>query len=194
MTARWECPTPGPAQHLAARVRGLVPVIETERLTLRAPCLTDFATVVEVACSDRGRFIGGPMSREDAWFEFTAMNAGWMLHGHGGFTIEATDTGEVLGFVVLGLEPGDNEVELGFTLTAAAEGNGYATEAARAIRDWAARALRLTGLVSYIDPDNARSIAVATRLGATRDPDAEAALDTTDTHVFRHPKTGGLHD
>jgi RimJ/RimL family protein N-acetyltransferase len=46
-------------------------------------------------------------------------------------------------------------------------------------------------LVSYIDPDNARSAALATRLGARRDAKAEAAFDGTPdagVQVFRHPR------
>ncbi len=187
MTARHEQPTPGPATDLAAMFSALVPMIATERFILRAPKLSDFPACAEIACAERGRFIGGPMSRDAAWFEFAAMVSGWHLHGHGGFAIEDKANSNVLGFVVLGLEPGDHEVELGFALTKAAEGKGVAFEAALAVRDWAARELGLTGLVSYIDPGNARSIALAERLGATRDAKAEAAFDDG-TCVYRHPQ------
>lgn len=187
MTARHEQPTPGPASEIALCFQAMVPRIETERLLLRAPQLTDFPICAEIACSERGRFVGGPMSREEAWDEFAKMAAGWLLHGHGGLAIEDRESGAVLGFVVLGLEPGDMEVELGFALSAAGEGKGVAFEAALALRDWAARELGLTGLVSYIDPDNVRSIAVATRLKAIRDTAAEAALGDEQTFVFRHP-------
>lgn len=186
MTARHEQATPGPAEQLAAMFNALAPQLRTNRFVLRAPILSDFSACAEIACSDRGRFVGGPMSREDAWAEFTAMVAGWALHGHGGFAIlDADDT--VLGFIVLGLEPGDREVELGFALTAPAEGNGVAEECARAVRDWAAKDLGLTELVSYIDPENTRSIALAERLGAKRDTTAEAAFEDG-TQVYRHPK------
>lgn len=187
MTPRHEQPTPGPAAALAHRVFETLPVLRTDRLVLRAPKLADFSACAEIACSERGRFVGGPMSRDEAWSEFAKMTAGWLLHGHGGFTVEDAENGDVYGFVVLGLEPGDQEVELGFALTAAGEGKGIAFEAASAIRDWAARDLGLTNLVSYIDPENARSIALATRLNATRDPDAEAALEDAGISVFRHP-------
>ena len=190
MTPRHEMPTAGPAAALARRVTDALPVLRTERLVLRAPRLSDFPACAEIACTDRGRFVGGPMPRDDAWSEFAKMTAGWILHGHGGFAIEDAAHGDTLGFVVLGLEPGDQEVELGFALTQAGEGKGIAFEAAVAVRDWAARALGLTGLVSYIDPDNARSIALATRLKAVRDHDAETALDEPGTCVFRHSAPG----
>lgn len=186
MTPRHELPTKGPASEIASMFVALVPVIRTERLILRGPKLSDFPACADIACAERGRYIGGPMSRDDAWSEFAKMAAGWLLHGHGGFVIEHGVTNATLGFVILGLEPGDHEVELGFLLTDDGEGKGIAFEAAAAIRDWAARELGLTGLVSYIDPENARSIAVATRLKAVRDTNAEAALDDAGTLVFRH--------
>ncbi len=191
MTARHEHPTPGPAAHLAASLAAELPVIRTERLVLRAPKLSDFPACAEIACSERGRFVGGPMSRDEAWSEFAKMTAGWLLHGHGGIAIEDAVNGKVYGFVVLGLEPGDQEVELGFALTAEGEGKGIAREAAIATRDWAASELGLTNLVSYIDPGNARSIAVAEGLNAKRDPKAEAVLDEEGTFVFRHPAPEG---
>lgn len=187
MTPRHELPTKGPAAELSAMLREQLPVIQMERLTLRAPRLSDFPACASIACTERGRFVGGPMSREDAWSEFAKMSANWLLHGHGGFTVEDTASGVIFGFVILGLEPGDHEVELGFAMTEAGEGKGIAFEAASTVRDWAARELGLTGLVSYIDPENTRSIALAMRMKATRDPKAEAALDDAGTWVFRHP-------
>ncbi|MEL7026999.1 MAG: GNAT family N-acetyltransferase, partial [Pseudomonadota bacterium] len=45
--------------------------------------------------------------------------------------------------------------------------------------------LGLSTLVSYIDPENARSIALAERLGAVRDDEAEKPEDNP--LVYRHP-------
>lgn len=65
----------------------------------------------------------------------------------------------------------------------------YMTEAARAVRNHAYGALGLITLVSYFDRENTRSIAVADRLGCTRDPQA-AIPDIPgwkDALVYRHP-------
>jgi hypothetical protein len=62
-----------------------------------------------------------------------------------------------------------SEPELGWQLQIEAEGKGYAFEAAIAMRDWAFQVRKLKTLVSYIGPDNARSIRLADRLGATLD-------------------------
>ena len=99
-----------------------------------------------------------------------------------------TEGGPALGFICLNLEPGDQEPELGFFVTEAAEGQGLTAEAATAVRDWA-RAQGLASLVSYVDPENHRSVRLATRLGAARDGRAEAAYAGTPDQgiaVFRH--------
>ena len=51
-------------------------------------------------------------------------------------------------------------------------GQGFATEAARAVRDYAFETLRLPRLVALIDPGNVRSIRVAERIGLRYDRDA----------------------
>ncbi len=189
MTARHEHITPGPAEDRAAAFRALVPVIETERLTLRAVRLDDFDAYAEIVCGDRGQFVGGPMTREDAWYDFGSMSSCWMLHGHGGWAVESAE-GALLGFVILGLEPGDHDVELGFLFTAAAEGKGYAYEAASAVRDWAFSTLNLKSLDSYIDERNTRSLALAARLGGTDEtPDDWAG---SGARRFRHRPAGRL--
>jgi RimJ/RimL family protein N-acetyltransferase len=56
------------------------------------------------------------------------------------------------------------ELELGWTLARFAWGFGYATEAARAVRDWAFEVIAPRRLISLIHPDNVRSQSVARRL------------------------------
>ena len=189
MTPRHELPTPGPAAQIAACFNALIPILKTERLVLRGPRLSDFPTFAEVTCSSRSVHIGGPMDRDTAWSEFTGMVATWLLHGHGAWTIEDAASFDIQGFVLLGLEPGDHEVELGYILTESAEGKGIAAEAATAVRDWAAQELGLTGLVSYIDHGNVHSVRLAERLNAARDLSAEKHFDDK-VYVYRHPASG----
>jgi len=58
------------------------------------------------------------------------------------------------------------ETELGYTLDPAVWGQGFATEAARCVRDYARDVLRLPYTISAILPQNARSRRVAERSGA----------------------------
>ena len=185
MTLRHEEPTPGPAVDIAHAFAANVPVIRTGRLILRAVRLEDFPGYASILCTDRGRFAGGPLSRADAWSDFATLSAGWVLHGHGGWAVAKTATGDLLGFVLLGLEPGDVEVELGYLFLEDAEGQGFATEAAAAARDWAFNTLCLQTFVSYIASKNARSIALAERLGAVEDTPKDWPKGNV---VYRHAK------
>jgi len=168
-------------------IQALLPTLETERLRLRAPEVEDFAAYAEIACSDRGTFIARPQTREAAWYDFASMVAGWILHGRGIWTIEHKDQ-EVLGFVLIGFEPGDEDPELGYMLRDSAEGKGIAFEASVAVRDHACATLDLPQLVSYVDPANHRSTALAKRLGGR--PDGTLSYPgEPDSVVYRYAAT-----
>jgi RimJ/RimL family protein N-acetyltransferase len=64
------------------------------------------------------------------------------------------------------------EVEIGWAVLDGFEGRGIAQEAARAVLGWTWANTELATLVSYIHPENHRSIRLAERLGARRDPEA----------------------
>lgn len=130
--------------------------------------------------------MGGPFDEWGAWGNFCHDIAGWALFGHGGLVIERREGGAAVGSVNINHGPLFPEKELGWMLFEGFEGRGYVTEAAAAFRDWAFAELGLTTLVSYCDPDNARSIAVAERLGAMRDDDAPRMHEND--IVFRHPR------
>ena len=98
------------------------------------------------------------------------------------------ETGECVGQVGINHGPLYPEKELGWLLFERHEGNGYAQEAAAALRDSAFTVLKLPHLVSYVDPDNAPSIAVAQRTGGVLDPDAQRQ-DPEDL-VFRYISPG----
>jgi RimJ/RimL family protein N-acetyltransferase len=76
-------------------------------------------------------------------------------------------------------------VELGWALGRSYWGHGYATEAALAVRAWAAEAHGLGPLISIINRENVRSIRVAERLGAARE--MEIAIDNGTADIWRHP-------
>lgn len=182
-----ETASTGVAASIAAQLSEQVPVLRTDLLVLRAPRVGDFDCLADIACTERGLGIGGPMTRADAWREFVQLSSGWLLHGHGGWALEDARTGDVLGFVLIGFEPGDLEPELGFLLDAKAEGQSIAYEAGRCVLDFATDVLKWTTLVSYIDPANTRSIALAERLGA--EPDGEIVEEGEITLVYRYSLT-----
>lgn len=91
--------------------------------------------------------------------------------GYSTFAAEGKIDGEFLGQI--GLLHWDDvdareDVEVAYLLRPRFWGMGYATEAARACRDWAFANLNFDRVVSFIDVNNAPSMAVAGRNGMTR--------------------------
>lgn len=184
-----ETPSSGVTAEFAARMQGMIPVLETKRLILRAPKIEDFDAFAEMLTPPRGKYYGNTQTREEAWGEFMQLTGTWLLRGYGAWVATHRDSAEVVGFFQIGAEPGDWEPELGWLVSQDAEGKGYATEAAKAVRSHAFGTLGLASLVSYVDFENKRSVRVAERLGATRDAEAEAWLPEHEACcVYRHSK------
>lgn len=76
------------------------------------------------------------------------------------------------------------ECELGYTFEPAVWGQGYASEAALCVRDYARDVLGLEYIVSVILPHNARSRRLAERGGARRDGQMEAVGMTFERWVW----------
>jgi len=76
------------------------------------------------------------------------------------------------------------ETELGYTFDPAVWGQGFATEAARCVRDYARDILRLPYAVSAILPQNVRSRRVAERAGARAESQMEVIGLTWDRWVW----------
>jgi len=181
----WEAAPQGAMAALVDRMAASVPVINTERLRLRAPRIGDFPIYARFLIDNGDVADASDADREEAWLDFCQLVACWPLRGYGPWTVEPRTGGAPIAAIVLNHEYGDPEIELGWAVAPSAEGKGIATEAARAARAHVFAMMGLATLVSYIDPVNTRSVAVATRLGATRDPRAEAALGD-DCLVYRH--------
>jgi RimJ/RimL family protein N-acetyltransferase len=184
----WMMPSDGGSAARVRQIAATVPVIETARLRLRAPQIGDFPVyarfVIEGALAAATDEVA-----EEAWLDFCQLIACWHLRGFGPWTIEPRSGGAAVGAIVVNHEFGDAEVELGWVLAADAEGRGLATEAACAARAHCFGAMGFQTLVSYIAAGNARSIAVASRLGAVRDHVAEARI-AHHCLVYRHqPET-----
>jgi RimJ/RimL family protein N-acetyltransferase len=165
-----------------------IPTLSTERLRLRAPRIADFERWAEFFASDRSVHEGGPHNRIDAWHVWAADVALWHLKGFGGFGLECRETGAYLGEVGVYEPVGFPEPELGWFIVPEAEGKGYISEAARAVMGWAHATFGWDRLINIIDPANARSIAVAERLGGVLDPTIPAT-DPGDV-VYRHDLGG----
>ena len=163
----------------------VAPIISTDRLRLRPYRPEDFQSLVEIYKSERSAFIGGKLSIRQVWDGFMNCIGHWPIHGFGGWAVEETATGALVGEVAVHHPPDYPEVELGWLLFDGFEGRGFAFEAAQAARRFARDSGHVASLVSYIDRDNHRSIALANRLGVIRDDDAPTP-NGDPCLVFRH--------
>ena len=162
-----------------------IPVLETERLILRAPCEADLPAIVAFRASDRTAFIGGPKDAMQVWDGFLQQIGHWALRGYGWWVIEDRATGVVAGRTGVGFDPDVPEPELGWHIFDGYEGQGYAFEAALAARRHAQTVVGLGPLMSMIDPANIRSLALAKRLGAAFE--AMGKIDGQVCEIWRLP-------
>ena len=91
--------------------------------------------------------------------------ASYALHGFGLEIVTLNDTGAPIG--ICGLLKRDSlpEPDLGFAFLPAYRSQGYAFEAASAVRDFARGRLRLSSLLAIVDPANGASIRLLEKLG-----------------------------
>ncbi|WP_299722803.1 GNAT family N-acetyltransferase [uncultured Tateyamaria sp.] len=166
----------------------LAPTLTTERLTLRAHVMSDFAPLYALFATDRAKYMGGPVPAKEMWYWIAAEVGSWPLQGFGSWGVERREDGAFIGQVGINKPHHFPEPELGWVLLDAFEGHGYAREAAQAARDWYWANTDAQSVVSYITPGNTRSEALAIRLGARLDasaarPEGENAEETA---VYRH--------
>jgi len=158
-------------------------MIKTERLMLRMPSNDDWPAYRDYRLSPRSTAPGEDIGM--VWTLFAALFGHWTLRGFGRFI--ATLNGRAIGHFGPYRPEGHPEGELTWTLwDAGLEGKGYAFEATQATRDHVFGPLGWTTSISYIDPVNRRSQALASRLGAVRDPLAACPYDGF--QVWRHGK------
>lgn len=164
----------------------MIPTLETERLVLRPWRESDLDPLAAFYASEAtAKFVGGVCARDDAWRRMALFLGHWTLRGHGNWVITDKSTGAFLGYSGLWSPEGWPEPELMWGLASAAQGYGYAAEAATRARRYAYDDLGWTTLVSLIVPENAPSRRVAARLGARVEGQLELRGYRMDIH--RHP-------
>ncbi|WP_225834024.1 GNAT family N-acetyltransferase [Streptomyces sp. NK08204] len=143
-------------------------VIPGDRLTLQG--VTPAAARDLTAGGDGGfEWIEGSAfqgTRDAAGFMLKAYEAGTHRPEFGVFVLVRREDGRAVGGMGFHRSPDENgRVEIGYDLVESARGNGYATEALRALSEWALARDDVHTLCATIDPDNAPSQAVVSRAG-----------------------------
>ena len=162
-----------------------IPVLATERLTLRALGAGDFDAFAALHAAPHAALMWAITARDEAWRVFLSLAGEWIVRGFGMWAMADRASDRFIGHCGF-LQPHDaTEPELGWAVTAETEGRGLAAEGVRAARSWG-RAHGLPGPVSHIDARNARSIRLADRLGAWLEGRTEYAPGAVALH-YRHP-------
>ncbi|HLI96810.1 MAG TPA: GNAT family N-acetyltransferase [Candidatus Baltobacteraceae bacterium] len=150
-----------------------VPVLTTARLRLRPHALADF----DAACAMWSdpivtRFIGGkPSTPQQTWARLLTYMGHWQALGFGYWAIELQTTGAFIGEIGFAdfhreVIPAMRDVpELGFALASSAHGDGYATEAVRAVLSWGDEHLPSERTVCLVNEDNRASLHIVEKVG-----------------------------
>lgn len=145
--------------------------LSTARLLLRHFQLEDAKEIHQAVFADPDvmRFGDGPQTFEwtRSWIQMCQQEY-YESRGYGPYAVIEQAKQVLIGYCGLFYFPdvnGTSEVELGYRLARSAWGKGYATEVATAVRDHAFATLRISRLISIIDPSNTASIRVAEKIG-----------------------------
>ena len=166
--------------------------IATDRLNLRPFEVRDMDAAIEFYTSERSQYAGGHVSRFHAWKNAAAMLGHWSQLGFGLWAVTEKGNDDIIGLVGPFYPDGWPETEIGWLMFEGSEGKGYAKEAAVAALADARSRLGWIDIVSYIAPENSRSIKLAERLGAVLDPSATGPVPDVPCLVYRHPKPEAL--
>jgi RimJ/RimL family protein N-acetyltransferase len=146
----------------------LAPILETERLILRAPTAEDFEAYAAWASDEETmRYIGGAQSRPVAWRGLCSVVGAWSIRGFSMFSAIEKSSGQWIGRMGPWQPEGWPGTEVGWAFRRDTWGKGYATEGAIACMDYVFDVLGWAEAIHTIEPENVASQAVAKKLGST---------------------------
>jgi RimJ/RimL family protein N-acetyltransferase len=145
-------------------------ILETPRLILREFSADDVDALARVLSDpETMRFYPAPFDQAgvEDWIARNCRR--YAKDGHGLWAMALRSSGELIGDCGLTVQDvdGRNEIEIGYHVRRDHWGQGFATEAARACRDYGFAHLVVSRLVSIIRPENIPSRRVAEKNGMT---------------------------
>lgn len=161
-----------------------IPVLHSERLTLRSFEESDFDDVAAFFAHPSSHMYGGPCERWEAWRKLAAYLGHWVLKGFGPFAMQETETGRFVGWTGMWAPEGWPEPEITWALLPEFVGRGFATEGARRALRSAYEDFGWRTAISLINEKNTPSIGVAERLGAVLERNED--VFGSPGRVYRH--------
>lgn len=153
-------------------------VITTDRLILRAWCDADREPFAAMnADPEVMRYFPSTLTREESDRQIDRIVERTASRGFGFWAVEIPGVTAFAGFIGLSVPGFDAPfmpcVEIGWRLSRAQWGHGYATEGARAARRYGFETLGVTEIVAFTAVGNAPSRRVMDKIGMTRDPEGD---------------------
>ena len=144
-------------------------IMETNRLILREVNHGDAESLFALFNEPEVMkyFSNTPRSIEEAYERIELDLGQYTKRGFGFWATVLKDTGKIVGQCGLLAQKVDefDETEIAYALAKEYRGQGFATEAAKAIKNYGFNKLNFNRLISIIDPDNISSQKVALRTG-----------------------------
>jgi len=152
-------------------------ISKTKRLLLRRFDVSDVDDLTEVLGHPEVMefSLSCPVGRAAVSQTIQQFEAHWHTWGFGQCAVVHKADQKVIGYcgLIRFIDiDGQTEDEIGYRLNRSYWGQGYATEAVRAIRDYGFTVVGLKRMVSMIDQNNVRSIRVAEKIGLHYEKDA----------------------
>lgn len=146
-----------------------VPLLETERLRLRAPRRSDFPHILELGSDPEVmRYIthGKTQTEREAKSDLERRIVS-SQQDHGYWIMEEKHSGDFVGWVMLRPMIGGTHFELGYRLLRKYWGKGYATEGSQRLLKYGSAVLELSEIRALAMPENGASRRVMEKLGFT---------------------------
>ena len=163
-------------------------ILETDRLILRQLSTEDAAFILELV--NEPSFIQnigdrGVRTLEDARaYILRVAIASYEKNGFGLYLVELKDSGQSIGMCGLIKRDGLEDVDIGYAFLPRFWLNGYAVEAAAAVKDYARDMLGLKRLVAITDPANQGSIRVLEKIGLKYEKMVRLSADDIELKLF----------
>lgn len=164
------------------------PILTTARLSFRPFGPPDLALLEELHRDPEvGRYMGGVWPDAQIREALDRFIADQALFGHAKWAAHLHD-GTFVGRAGISVWEPTGELELGYVLKPEYWGQGLATEAARAVADWAFANTDVDHIIAFTDPRNFGSQRVLERIGMVRLADRDMGFEVLSAYFeMRRP-------
>lgn len=165
-----------------------IPILETDRLIMRAPRASDFAIYRDFyGDAAASKFYGGPKSEAESWEKLAGDLGHWHLRGYGLWALETQQDNRTVGVCGLVWPYGWQRSELTWWIASDARRQGFAREASVAAIRFGYQQLKWDLVQTYMKDENEAAKALVLSLGGTQIA-REKFPDGISRDVYRLPQ------